>query len=377
MAHRIGIDARKLQDFGIGTYIRQLLEHLCGLDQDDEYVIFARPQDEQRLERLPSNFTVVCERAPGYSLRELVSLSWRISKLRLDLYHATHYVLPAVVRCPSIVTIHDIIHLLFPELLPNRLAVVYARTMIRRSLTSSDRVIAVSKNTKQDLTDTFKVDADKIEVIYNGVAEVFRQQLEPSQIDRWMKRLELEPGYLLFVGNPKPHKNLDRVLRAFALARERLSNDTLLVCVGGRTDSDLRIRSLAESLGIGARTRFLGHVAEEALPAVYQAAALFLYPTLYEGFGLPVVEAMASRVPIVTSNTSALREIAEGYAHLVSPIDVQQIADAIVHCMTDEEHRSSLAKLGRRRSEDFSWQAAAERTLDLYRQVLGASGPES
>ena len=371
MSHTIAIDARKIQDFGIGTYIRNLVKHLGELDEENRYVLLTSPAGGDLLTDLPDNFSVGVERAPGYSVRELLTLSWRHFRLQPDLYHATHYVLPGMIPCPAVSTIHDIIHLLYPEYLPNRFAHIYAQRMIRRTLIRSARIITVSENTKRDLLDFFPVREDKIQVIYNGVGEVFRKPLQSQDIDRWLRNLGVERPYMLFVGNPKPHKNLDNLVQAYARARKKQSFKAPLVCVGAREKAEFKICQRAEQLGIRDNVLLLGHVAEEALPALYQGADLFLYPTLYEGFGLPVVEAMASGVPVITSNTSSLKEIAEGYAYLVDPLDIEQMAEAIAHCFGDLERREQLAELGKRRAEEFVWRRTAEETLAVYRRVLG------
>jgi glycosyltransferase involved in cell wall biosynthesis len=373
VAYRIGIDARKIADFGIGTYIQHLVRALAEIDHENRYILFVGRRYEGELDDLPPNFRRVVERAPVYSLREQVALSWRLARLSLDLYHATHYVLPSVAPRRVVVTIHDIIHLLYPEFLPNRLAFLYAQRMIRRSLGRADLVISDSQNTKTDLMDYFEVDGRKIRRIYPGVADEFRQPLAAEDLERWRDRFGLRRPYLLFVGNPKPHKNLDNVVQAYARAVEHHGFDADLVCVGGRDGADAKVQQRATQLALGERVKLLGHVEQEALPALYQGATLFLYPTLYEGFGLPVVEAMASGVAVITSNNSALREIAEGYAELVDPLDVDAIGRAIVRCMTDAEHRRGLAEQGRRRSRDFDWRRTAEQTLEVYRAVLAAS----
>ncbi len=370
MPYTIALDARKIRDFGIGTYVRNLIHGLAAIDRENRYLLLAQDEDRELLATLPENFTPVAERAGVYSIREMATLSWRLFRLRPDLYHATHYVLPAYVPSKVVVTIHDIIHVLYPEFLPNGLAFVYATRMIRRSLERGDRIIAVSENTKQDLIDYFDVDGAKIEVIYNGVEERFRQRLAPEEIDRRLAALGLERPYLLFVGNPKPHKNLDNVVKAYARARRLASFDAPLVCVGDRTPGESRIRQRAEQLGLGDQVKLLGHVDFEDLAALYQGAAVFLYPTLYEGFGLPVVEAMASGVPVITSNTSALREVANGYGHLVDPLDLDAIAQAIARCMTDPDHRVRLIERGRARAEAFRWERAAEQTLGVYLQAI-------
>ena len=374
MAYNIAIDARKLSDFGIGTYIRNLIVALSELDEENQYVLFVGQRGSQELPDLPDNFRPLVERSPSYSVRELIALSWKLYRLDLDLYHSTHYVLPAVVPCRAVVTIHDIIHLLYPEFLPSALAFFYAQRMIRRSLSRGDRIIAVSQNTKTDLMDYFKVDGRKIRVVYSGVTDRFRQRVASSEIAARQAEFGIDRPYLLFVGNPKPHKNLDNVVKAYARALSLHDFPHRLVCVGDRGGQEFKIRQRAEQLGIGGRILLLGHVAQEALPAIYQGAAAFLYPTLYEGFGLPVVEAMASGVPVITSNTSALKEIAAGYADLVNPLDLDGMARAIVRLVSDSDHRKSLRKLGRRRSEDFRWRQAAEKTFEIYRQALGDTG---
>ena len=370
MPYTIAIDARKIRDFGIGTYIRNLVCELAAIDRENRYLILTGQPGREILCDLPDNFEVILHRAPVYSVRELLTMSWTLLRMRVDLYHATHYGLPAFLPCRAVVTIHDIIHLLYPEFLPNRLAFFYASRMIRRSLHRGDRVIVVSQNTRQDLMEYFQVDGGRIEVVYNGIDEVFRHPLPDKDLERWLRNLGLERPYLLFVGNPKPHKNLDNVVKAYARALEMHDFPHPLVCVGDKSGIAFKLRQRAEQLGIGDRLMLLGHVAQEALPAVYQGASLFLYPTLYEGFGLPVVEAMASNVPVITSNTSALKEVAAGYADLVSPLDVNSIARAIVNSVKDADHRESLRRLGQRRSQEFSWRKAAERTHEIYLQTL-------
>lgn len=377
MSFTIAIDARKLRDFGIGTYVRSLVLHLAELDQSNRYLLLTGPDGLDRLPGLPANFETVVQRAPVYSLREQLSLSWTLARRRVDLFHATHYVLPTFLPCRVVVTIHDIIHLLYPEFLPNRIAYYYAEHMMRRAVSKSDRIITVSKSTRDDLQRWFDIDDERVEIIHNGIEDDYLEALPDEDLDRRMRELGLERPYLLFVGNPKPHKNLDRLLKAYAKARALADFTHPLVLVGDRGASTASIRLRAEHLGISEHVRHLGHVAREALPAVYQGASAFLYPTLYEGFGLPVVEAMASGTPVITSNTSALKEVAAGYADLVNPLDADAIARAIAHVVSDADHRASIRKLGLRRSQDFRWDRAAHQTLATYHHALEGAEPKS
>ncbi|MEM6454264.1 MAG: glycosyltransferase family 1 protein [Acidobacteriota bacterium] len=377
MSHTIAIDARKVRDYGIGTYIQGLVRQLAEIDERNRYILLTQPGGQDALRRLPDNFSFVTERAPGYSMRELATVPWRLLRHRVDLYHATHYVLPPFVPGKAVVTIHDIIHLLYPEFLPNRFARLYAERMIRHALNRGDRILTVSETTRTDLMHHFDVDEAKIEVVYNGIDPAFHERLDDDDLERWLDQLGIERPYVLFVGNAdKPHKNLENVVKAYARARKRQAFPHPLICVGKRDGAAKRIELRAEQLGVADQVRMIGYVAQEALPAIYQGADLFLYPTLYEGFGLPVVEAMASGVAVITSNTSALKEIAAGYARTVNPLDVDAMAQAIVQLLGDADERQSLAKVGRRRARTFSWRRAAESTLATYRQALGVASPD-
>lgn len=368
----VGLDARKLRDFGIGAYIWNLLEALGRRPESLAYRfrVFAHAADRSVLPPLPPHFDVVAEEAPGYSLSELTGFAWRLLRHGLDLFHATHYVLPPLPRGKAIVTIHDIIHLLYPQFLPSRAAHIYARVMIRRALNRADRIITVSHNSKRDLTDYFGVSSDRVEVIYNGVARRFRADVPEEERRRVAEKLGLPSPYMLFLGGERPHKNVRNVVRAFAEARRKEGTHQALVLAGPLPKNRGRVEALIAALDLEKAVRRTGLVDEADLPALYAGATAFLYPTLYEGFGLPVVEAMACGVPVLTSATSALQEVAGGHALLVDPMDVDAIAAGIVTLATDPKKRAELSRLGLARSADFSWDKAAEATLNVYAAVL-------
>ncbi len=375
---RIGIDARKLKDYGIGSYIRNLLEAIGRLPESRAYRfrVYARRADGDDLPDLPEHFEVSYDDSPGYSVAELTRFAWRLMRDRLDLFHATHYVLPPLWRrkTRAVVTIHDIIHLLYPQFLPNRAALLYARFMIRRALTRADRIVTVSENTRRDLVDYFGIPAARIEVIYNGVSPRFHPDIPREEKERVAAKLGLTFPYLLFLGGEKPHKNVQNVVRAFAKARQERSLPHRLVLAGALPPNPARLDALIAALELTAAVRRPGVVEDADLPALFAGAEAFLYPTLYEGFGLPVVEAMACGTPVLTSATSALQEIAGANARLVDPMDVDAIASGIASLATDAEARAELAALGKRRALDFSWDKAARRTLDVYAAALRAAG---
>ncbi len=372
---RIGIDARKLKDYGIGSYIRNVLEAIGKLPESRAYRfrVYAHRVDGGALPDLPGHFEVVHDDSPGYSVAELTSFAWRLMRDRLDLFHATHYVLPPLWRTRAVVTIHDIIHLLYPQFLPSRAALFYARSMIRRALTRADRIVTVSYNTRQDLVDYFQIPAARIDVIYNGVSPRFHPGVSREEKERVASKLGLTFPYLLFLGGEKPHKNVRNVVRAFAKARQERSLPHSLVLAGPLPANPARLEALIAALELNTVVRRPGVVEDADLPGLYAGAEAFLYPTLYEGFGLPVVEAMACGTPVLTSATSALQEIAGGYACLVDPMDVNAIASGIAQLATDEAARAEFAELGRKRALDFSWDKTARKTLEVYAAALRAS----
>ena len=367
----IAIDARKIADFGIGTYLRGLIGALARLDRDHRYLLLGGDEAAAALPLLPGNFRWVEERAPGYSLRELVTVSRAVRRERVDLFHAPHYVLPLALPCPAVVTIHDLIHLRFPEL-RSPLERTYARWMIGRATRRAARVIAVSEATARELADRFGVDPQRVEVIPNGVDERFHREVPAAEVEAMLAALELAPGYLLFVGNPKPHKNLERLLAAVARLAGRPGGPPTLVLAGDRDDDSPLPRQIAAA-GLGAAVRRLGHLPDADLPALYRGAALLVQPSLWEGFGLPVAEAMALGVPVIAADRGALPEVAGDAALLVDPEDVAAIAAAIASLLDDPAVRADLAQRGRRRAAGLHWEGAARRTLAVYEAALGGT----
>jgi glycosyltransferase involved in cell wall biosynthesis len=372
---RIGIDARKLKDYGIGSYIRNLLEAIGRMPDSAAYRfrVYTGRADAADLPDLPPHFEVAYDESPGYSVAELTRLPWRLLRDRLDLFHATHYVLPPLWKTRSVVTIHDIIHLLYPQFLPSRAALLYARFMIRRALNRADRIITVSYNTRSDLVNYFRVSTSRIEVIYNGVSPRFRPDIPADDRIRVAAKHGISAPYLLFLGGEKPHKNVQNVVRAFGKARREANLPHALVLAGPLPSNPGRLNALISALDLSAAVVRTGVLEEDELPALFAGAEAFLYPTLYEGFGLPVIEAMACGTPVLTSSTSALQEIAGGYALLADPVDVDAIAAGIARLATDEKTRAEYAALGRRRALDFSWDKAAARTLGAYAEALRGS----
>ena len=369
---RIGIDARKLYDFGIGTYIRNLLRQLARLDRDTEFVVLARPADCNAVGSLGENFRAVPESAANYSVAEQIGIPLALWREGVTLFHAPHYVLPPLVRCRSVVTIHDCIHLMFPGYLSNRLALTYARTSIALASRRATRVLTVSESSKRDILRFVDVPAEKIDVIYNAYDERFG--LEPLEQDviRVRERYQLHDEFVLYAGNVKPHKNLERLIEAFDLVRQRGFDHLKLVLIGDEISKYAALRRAVHSHQLHQYVRFLGYLPEETLAIMYRLAGVFVFPSLYEGFGLPPLEAMASGTPVVTSNVSSLPEVAGDAAVLIDPYRPEAIADGIERVLGDEALRRDLRAKGLARARQFSWEASVRRVREIYGEVAQA-----
>ena len=368
---RIGIDARKLHDFGIGTYIRNLLRQLARLDQTTEYVVLCRPDDREPLASLGRNFRAVVETAGNYSLAEQIRIPLALRRERVTLFHAPHYVLPPLVTCRSVVTIHDCIHLMFPQYLPNPLALAYARTSIHLAAKRSTRVLTVSESSKRDILRFVDIPAGKIDVIYNAYDERFGIEPRAEDVVRVRERYQLQGDFVLYAGNVKPHKNVERLIEAFDLVRRRGLDHLKLIIIGDEISKYAALRRAVHAHQLHKYVRFLGYMPEETLAVMYRLAGVFVFPSLYEGFGLPPLEAMASGTPVVTSNVSSLPEVAGDAAVLVDPYDPTAIADGIERVLTDEGLRRELRTKGLARAKQFSWEASVRRVREIYGEVGG------
>jgi glycosyltransferase involved in cell wall biosynthesis len=367
---RVAIDARKLHDFGIGTYTRNLLRHLARIDRESEYVLLCHEPDMAVGAQLGPNFRTVLERSPNYSIREQIHVPWVLGRERPDVFHAPHYVLPPAARCRAVVTIHDCIHLMFPQYLPNRAAYAYARAAMWSAVRRSHRILTVSEASKRDIIHFFNVRPEKIVVVYNAIDERFGVTPPEDDVARVRERYQLHHEFVLYVGNIKPHKNLVRLIEAFDLLRQRDGCRQLTLLIIGDEISKLpALRRAVHRHKLHKQVRFLGFQPDDTLAILYRLAAVFVFPSLYEGFGLPPLEAMASGTPVVTSNVSSLPEVTGDAAVLVDPYDVESIAHGMQRVLSSAALRQELHVKGIARAREFSWERSVARTRELYQEV--------
>jgi glycosyltransferase involved in cell wall biosynthesis len=368
---RIAIDVRKLRDYGIGTYVRNLLRHLSRLDKDTDYLLLCRVEDCGVAEELGENFRTIAEPARPYSVSEQLRIPLDLRRERVDLFHAPHYVLPPLTPCKSVVTIHDCIHLRFPQYLPNRLAYAYARSSLWIATHRASRVMTVSEASKRDILRYFRIPQDKVDVIYNAIDERYGETPSPDEVARVQERYQLNAPYVLYAGNIKPHKNLERLIEAFhALRQDPELGHVKLLIIGDEISKYATLRRAVHKYKLHKHVRFFGFVPDKTLAVLYRLARVFVFPSLYEGFGLPPLEAMASGTPVITSDVSSLPEVVGDAALLIDPLDPSAIAEAMRRVLMDSPLHEELRQKGFKRVREFSWERSVRRVREIYGEVL-------
>ena len=370
---RIAIDARKLRDYGIGTYVRNLLRQLGRQGGAHEYVVLCREPDCEIVEESGPRFKPIVETAGSYSVAEQFAVPMDLRREAVDLFHAPHYVLPPLTPCRSVVTIHDCIHLRFPQYLPSRLGYAYARGQMCAATHKAARVMTVSEASKRDILRYFRVPESRIDVIYNAIDERFWLEPDVEEVKRVRERYRLTDPFVLYAGNIKPHKNLERLIEAFHLMRQADPNlkDVQLLIIGDEISKYATLRRAVHRHKLHKHVRFFGFVSDNTLAALYRLADVFVFPSLYEGFGLPPLEAMASGTPVITSNVSSLPEVVGDAALMIDPYDPAAIADAMARVLTDTDLRVDLQGRGFARAREFSWERSIARVREIYDEVMG------
>jgi len=370
---KIAIDARKWRDYGIGTYVRNVVRHLARLDGETTYFLFCDRADEATLRDLAANFVPVVDESAGYGLREHYSIPLKLRSLGADLLHTPHYVLPLLCRQPAVTTIHDCIHLLFPEYLPNRMALRYARLMMGSAIRRSALVFTVSEASRRDILSFYPdADPDRVQVVPNAIDAAILEDPGEEEMERVKERYQIRGRFVLYAGNVKPHKNLDRLIAAFGLLKQRPGHEDLkLLIIGDEVNKYGSLRRNVEAAGVRQDVRFFGFVPDTTLAALYRLASVFAFPSLYEGFGLPPLEAMACGTPVVTSRLSSLPEVVGDAALLVDPYSIEDIASGLELVLNDDTLRADLVARGHDRVTHFSWERSVRAIHSGYMRVLG------
>lgn len=372
---RIGIDARFFgpQETGLGRYVERLISHLSRIDQKHQFVIFLRSSTFDHWDVPNPRWTKVRADFRWYTFQEQLRFPGVIKAAKVDLMHFPHFNVPVFYQGPYVVTIHDLTLNKYPTARASTLGpwlywIKYLayRFGITRAIRRAQHIISVSEHTKKDIVSQFHIDPDRITVTYESV-----DPLPPSAEFEALTKRGVRSPYFLHVGNAYPHKNLERLLGAWQHFRERESTPAQLVFVGKQDYFARRLDAHAKAKGIP-DVLWFGFASEPELSCLYQHAQAYLFPSLYEGFGLPGLEAMQAGVPVYAARASCLPEIYGQAAHYFDPNDVSAIAESIQNALHDTLERQRLIAAGKERLTRFSWDAMAKQTLAVYEQSTTA-----
>ncbi len=373
---KIAIDIRRMSEFGVGTYIRNVVRTLGRLDRENKYLLIGPPAKVKEIGALPPNFHTVPLLAPERSVAGYREFRTALKRLDCDLVHVPNlFSVPRGLPCPYLMTVHDMLEHMSRAREQSGFWRSVHFQLTRRVLRGAERIFAVSKFTKAEIEKLFEIPSGRIEVVYNAIDERFLHgHATPADRDLIAKRYQVTYPFLLYAGRISAHKNVVRMIEAFSalkteLERDQLFPDLKLIIIGDDLSGNPDLRRTVVRSGVQNDVRFLGFIPIEVLRIFYDLAKIFVFPSLYEGFGLPPLEAMAHGTPVVTSNVSSLPEVVGDAAVLVNPENVFEIRRALYRVLTDQALRARLKERGYQQAARFSWDTSVRRILEVYRQV--------
>lgn len=374
---RIAIDIRKINEFGVGTYIWNLVRNIAEIDSSNEYLLIGSHRNFHELGPLPSNFKQLYQPEENGFWRNNAVIPLALRRQHVDVVHVPHHEAPFLAASNLVVTIHDCVHVLFPHEDSSKVQNYRGYLRTKRVVQKAKHVLAVSRSTKDDLINIFDLQESKISVVHNALDERFAFTHVLDEKKQVLERYQLKDPFVLYSGRIRPHKNLHRLIEAFAVLKSELADseqyrNLKLIIIGDELSKHQYLRLTVIRSGAQQDVRFFGFVPYPILRVFYQAAELFAFPSLYEGFGLPPLEAMANRTPVLASNTSSLPEVLEDAAVLVNPENVFDIARGMKLILSDEAVRQKLVQKGVAQVGKFSWKLAAQKVLETY--DLAAAG---
>jgi len=373
---KIAIDIRRMTEFGVGTYIRNVVRTLGRLDHENEFLLIGSPNKVEEIGALPPNFHTVPALASDRSVQGYREFRSALKRLSCDLVHIPNlYSVPRMLPCPYVMTVHDVLQHMSRAREQSGFWRSFHFQMTKRVLAGAARIFAVSNFTRNEIEKLFEIPSDRVEVIYNAIDERFLHG-HASEADRDLiaQRYQVTYPFLLYAGRISPHKNVVRMIEAFSalkteLERDQAYPDLKLIIIGDDLSGNPDLRRTVVRSGVQHDVRFLGFVPIEVLRIFYDEAKIFVFPSLYEGFGLPPLEAMAHGTPVVTSNVSSLPEVVGNAAVLVNPENVFEIMRALHRTLMDKDLRGRMKERGYKQAARFSWETSVRRILEAYGQI--------
>ena len=378
---KIAIDIRRMTEFGVGTYIRNVVRNLGRLDHENNYLLIGSPGKVKEIGPLPPNFHTVPLTEPERSVKGYREFRATVKRLDCDLVHIPNlFSVPRGLPCPYVMTVHDMLEHMSRAREQSGFWRSLHFQLTKRVLNGAARIIAVSNFTKNEIEKLFGIPSERIEVVYNAIDERFLHG-HATAADRELiaQRYQVNYPFLLYAGRVSPHKNVVRMIEAFSALKTELEKDQefpdlKLIIIGDDLSGNPDLRRTVVRSGVQNDVRFLGFVPIEVLRIFYDSAKIFVFPSLYEGFGLPPLEAMAHGTPVVTSNVSSLPEVVGNAAVLVNPENVFEIMRALHHVLRDHAVRERMKERGYKQAAKFSWEKSVQRIVEVYRQIGSHDG---
>jgi len=380
---KVAIDVRRITEFGVGTYTRNIVRALARLDRSNQYFLIGSPEKFSEIGPLPANFKGVPLLEPDNTPKGFLECRAIVKRLGCDLMHIPHlFSIPRKLKCPYVMTVHDVLDHMYGARDGSNLMRSLHFHLTRRALKGAGRILAVSKFTKIEIEKHFGISGQNIEVVHNAIDERFLRG-HATETDRQIlaERYLVTYPFLLYAGRISPHKNLVRIIEAFSALKTELEKqsqypDLKLIIIGDELSKHPDLRRTVIRSGVQNDVRFMGFVPIEMLRLFYDGAKVFVFPSLYEGFGLPPLEAMAHGTPVVTSNTSSLPEVVGNAAILVNPENVFEIMRGLHRVLLDQAVRDKVRDRGYEQVKKFSWESSARRIIEIYEIVCaGAEAP--
>ncbi len=372
---KIGIDARFYggeQSKGLGRYTQKLIEYLAEHDHENEYVIFLQADSYRQWSIKNENFTPVLAPYHWYTFSEQVFMPFRIWREKVDFMHFPHFNVPLLYRKPFIVTIHDLIINHFPTDRATTLGPILYRfkhyagqIVMKHAVKYSSKIITVSEFSKKDIIDYYSLPTKKVDVTYEA-ADVSAEPLTPDQTEKTLQKYGITSPFFLYIGNAYPHKNLELLLDVMKELKQSGEIPWKMVFVGKEDYFYARLKQQAWANDVDEYTVFTGFIPDADLPALYQSAIAYIFPSLYEGFGLPPLEAMSYGAPVLAAKSSCIPEVLSDAALYFDPKSISGIIDAIQTVWSNAEVREKLRHKGYERVKQFSWKKMMEQTLQIY-----------
>jgi len=376
---KVAIDVRRVSDFGVGTYIRNVVRTLGRLDRNNQYFLISSTERVSEFGDLPDNFRTVVFTPTKSTVRTYLDYHNALKTYRFDLLHIPQmFWRPVPFSCPYVMTVHDLLDYMYRTRTTTSFGRFVHFHMTRRVIQGAARLFAVSNFTKQDITRFFRIPPEKIEVVYNALDESFQLgHTTADERETIVERYQVNYPFLLYAGRISPHKNVVRIIEAFSalkseLAKENKYEDLKLIIIGDEVSKHPDIRRAVIKSGVQNDVRFLGFVSIDILRIFYDTAKVFVFPSLYEGFGLPPLEAMAHGTPVVTSNTAALPEVVGKAAIQVNPENVFEISRAMHRALVDQPLRERMKIAGKEQAARFSWETSVRQIIRVYEEVVAS-----